>query len=953
LATDFLYGGTVPAGSFETITLQGLVPGRQYLASIYSVGWDDASFDLRWVTFSTASGDDRLTVNQDQFGKDFGIRVSYQYEADASGSVTLRIAPVNPANVSFHVYGFSNRELQSRNVAPAITSQPQSTTVSDGVPVSLSVVATGIPTPTYQWRLAGAPITNATSATYSVTASAGVVGNYDVVVSNSLSSVTSLVAHVTVGIPGIVNPSFEADAFTIFPGYVSDNGPITGWDSLGGHGINPSNGSPFADNGAIPNGSQVAFMQMDGVLSQTVTGLTSGSQYYVHYYENSRQGGTVPFLALQLGGQVAILAHAVLQVGGSNPYHEMFSDVFAATGTNLLVEFVKTNPQGGDTTALIDNIAIVEVPPGTAPFVSLQPAAITASVGDTVTFTSQGIGSLPLSYQWLMGTNEIQGETGKTLTLSNIQKPQEADYSVRISNGSGNVTSAGAHLTIFEPIPDLFNTGVDDHRALLGNGAIDPHYTLIASADTNYPGPAAFVVNDEWPVGGGAWFADGPVSKWIAPRAQQDSLADATFGDAVGDYTYRTTIQIVDRDPSTVVILGRWATDNSGTDILVNGVSSKNGPSSSFNTWTQFALSSSNATFKAGSNTIDFVVNNAASFGPSGFRVEIDMSNLRIPPGVAPSILTQPLSQKVAEGDTVTLTASARGTAPLSYQWLKDNHPLPGQTNLTLTLSNVTTSASGAYTLSVSNSVSVATSIPADVCVWLHPMPGIVFGTGTDSTGALLTNTTVDPHYTITVSADPDFPGPDALVVIDGQFPIGPWFNSGPYSKWIAPQADQTSGNAPGDYTYHTQFDLTGVDPNQFKVVGSWGTDNGGVDILLNGVSLGLSNVVQFASLTPFSITSGFSSGTNTLDFKVNNAGDAASPTGFRVDLHGYVTIQPTLSITHSDQGISVAWSSASPCQQLQSAPAVSGPWTPVPNATSPYATAGAGAPLFFRLFEP
>ena len=301
MATDFLYGGTVPAGSFETITLQGLVAGRQYLASVYSVGWDDPTFDLRWVTFSTASGDDRLTVNQDQFGNNFGIRVSYQYEADASGSVTLRIAPVNPANVSFHVYGFSNRELQSRNVAPAITSQPQSTTVSDGVPVSLSVVATGIPTPTYQWRLAGAPITNATSATYSVTASAGVVGNYDVVVSNSLSSVTSLVAHVTVGIPGIVNPSFEADAFTIFPGYVSDNGPITGWDSLGGHGINPSNGSPFADNGAIPNGSQVAFMQMDGVLSQTVTGLTSGSQYYVHYYENSRQGGNgaVPRVAVR------------------------------------------------------------------------------------------------------------------------------------------------------------------------------------------------------------------------------------------------------------------------------------------------------------------------------------------------------------------------------------------------------------------------------------------------------------------------------------------------------------------------------------------------------------------------------------------------------------------------------------------------------------------------------
>lgn len=39
-------------------------------------------------------------------------------------------------------------------------------------------------------------------------------------------------------VPGIVHASFEADTFSVFPGYVSGNGPITGWSELGGHGVN-------------------------------------------------------------------------------------------------------------------------------------------------------------------------------------------------------------------------------------------------------------------------------------------------------------------------------------------------------------------------------------------------------------------------------------------------------------------------------------------------------------------------------------------------------------------------------------------------------------------------------------------------------------------------------------------------------------------------------------------
>jgi hypothetical protein len=50
--------------------------------------------------------------------------------------------------------------------------------------------------------------------------------------------------------------------------------------------------------------------------------------------------------------------------------------------------------------------------------------------------------------------------------------------------------AASAHA---EPIPGLFNTGVNDAGTPLAGGSVDPHYSLIQSADPAYPGPDAIV----------------------------------------------------------------------------------------------------------------------------------------------------------------------------------------------------------------------------------------------------------------------------------------------------------------------------------------------------------------------------------------------------------------------------------------------------------------------------
>lgn len=86
----------------------------------------------------------------------------------------------------------SNGAVLAIQVAPAITTQPLSQTVSATSNVTLSVVATGSGTLSYQWKFNGNPINGATSSSYALTnVQAGNAGTYAVTVTNVAGDVVS------------------------------------------------------------------------------------------------------------------------------------------------------------------------------------------------------------------------------------------------------------------------------------------------------------------------------------------------------------------------------------------------------------------------------------------------------------------------------------------------------------------------------------------------------------------------------------------------------------------------------------------------------------------------------------------------------------------------------------------------------------------------------------------
>ncbi len=69
----------------------------------------------------------------------------------------------------------------------------------------------------------------------------------------------------------------------------------------------------------------------------------------------------------------------------------------------------------------------------------------------------------------------------------------------------------------------------------------------------------------------------------------------------------------------------------------------------------------------------------------------------------APQIEEQPKSQAVLEGDSVTFTVSAEGTAPLNYQWYKDDVAIEGAISETYAIESVTAEDLGNYQVVVTN----------------------------------------------------------------------------------------------------------------------------------------------------------------------------------------------------------------------------------------------------------
>ena len=126
--------------------------------------------------------------------------------------------------------GTTVRQGQLAGYLPLISVQPQNQSAPAGSNITLSVIASGTPAPTYQWFFNGSAFNGATSNTLSfANAHSADAGDYTVVVTNSLGSVTSNKATLTVSAASTPTPTPTP---TPVPSGGSGGGSINTWFAL-------------------------------------------------------------------------------------------------------------------------------------------------------------------------------------------------------------------------------------------------------------------------------------------------------------------------------------------------------------------------------------------------------------------------------------------------------------------------------------------------------------------------------------------------------------------------------------------------------------------------------------------------------------------------------------------------------------------------------------------------
>src|SRR5271155_3281632 len=426
------------------------------------------------ATFSVAaSGTQPLTYQWQENGAAINGAVSANYTTAATTSADNGASFVVVVTNSAGSISSSPATLTVNPdpVAPTITSQPVSRSVTAGQTATFSVVASGTAPLTYQWQMNGAAINGAVSANYptGATTSADNGASFVVVVTNSAGSISSAPATLTVNADPVA-PSITAQpaSQTVTAGQTatftvaaSGTAPLSYQWQMNGAAISgataPSYTTPATTTSNSGSAFQVVVSNSAGSMTSNAAILTVNAAAVAPTFTSQPASITVT------AGQTATVSVAA---AGTQPltyqWQKNGAAIGGATASSYTTPATTTANSGSTFAVVVTNsagsltsaVATLTVNPApVAPSITAQPASVTVTAGQTATFTVAASGTAPLTYQWLMNGAAISGATVTSYTTpATTTANSGSTFAVVVTNSTGSITSNAATLTV-NPAP--------------------------------------------------------------------------------------------------------------------------------------------------------------------------------------------------------------------------------------------------------------------------------------------------------------------------------------------------------------------------------------------------------------------------------------------------------------------------------------------------------------------
>jgi alpha-tubulin suppressor-like RCC1 family protein len=632
------------------------------------------------------------------------------------------VTPTNEGNYTVIItnnYGSVTSRVAALTVLlplpPVITSQPASQTVLAGSPVTFTITADGFRPLSYQWQFNGNAISGATATNYGL---AGVTvnnaGNYTVMVSNSIGSVTSSVAALMV----FLRPSIATqptNQVVAVGGTVNLSVTATGTAPLG---------FQWFKNGGM------VFGATNSTLTLASAGVTNSGVYYMaitNAYGLSISlpvtvtVGTPQLLAWgynqygQLGDGTTTIAHLPESVAGN---------VVAAAAGSLHSLFVKSD---GTLWAMGLN-CYGQLCDGTTTDRQLPESV----AGNVVAAAAGAYHSLYLKSDgtlWAMGWN-CYGQLGDGTTTDRHLPESVASNVVAVAAGY-------FHSLFLKSDGTLWAMGYNGYGQL-GDGTTTGRH-LPKSVASNVVAvaaggqPSLYLKSDGtlWAMGNNdnGQLGDGTTTDRYLP----ESVASNVVAMAAGYFH-----SLVLTGDGTLWTMGQNICGQLGNGTLTSSLWPKSVASNVVAVVAGYQyslyLKSDGALWAMGHNGSGWGDDGTTTDASSPVAVPgMSLANvisgnsadhiLAVGVPLPPVITSQPASQTVLAGSPVTFTVTADGFRPLSYQWQFNGTNLAGATDASFTIASAALSDAGSYAVVVTNNYGSTVSTTATLTVTNQPPP--------------------------------------------------------------------------------------------------------------------------------------------------------------------------------------------------------------------------------------
>jgi PKD repeat protein len=310
---------------------------------------------------------------------------------------------------------------------------------------------------------------------------------------------------------GFSDPGFETPKVGL-GAYVYDPSG-SAWTFSGTSGV-AGNGSGFTSgNPNAPQGTQVAFMQGTGSVSQAVN-LSAGT--YTISFEAAQRGNwqdSSQTFAVEVDGQV---------VGTFTPdstsYSSYTTDPFTVTAGTHTIAFVGLDPDGGDNTAFLDQLSIKDP---SLPLTANAGPAESGNAGSPIAFTGSatgGSGSDRYSWNFGDGTAPVTGTLTPTHTYA-----AAGNYTVTltVTDSAGDISQASTTATVYN------NFTVNAGGPYSGIAGSPIRFTASASDPTDTSGGFTYT----WSFGDGTTARGASVSHTYATAGNYTATVTVTESD--------------------------------------------------------------------------------------------------------------------------------------------------------------------------------------------------------------------------------------------------------------------------------------------------------------------------------------------------------------------------------------------------------------------------------------